>query len=222
MEIRIHNEGWVYFISSLILSIITFPFFPIIGFFLLIISLYIFYFFRDPIRTVPDENFVVSPADGVVTFIDDSISPKEFKTKEKYIKISIFLSIFDVHINRIPMSGIIKKINYIPGKFTNATFNKSSDENERNFTVIENEKNESIIVVQIAGLIARRIVNNLKLNQQVIKGERFGIIKFGSRVDLYLPTNYNILVDVGQTVVGGETIISNPNNIKQIGKSSKI
>ena len=222
MQIKIHNEGWVYFISCLILTIIFFPFFPILGFLLLLISLYIYYFFRDPLRIIPTENVVVSPADGVVTYIGECIPPKECEINEKYIKISIFLSIFNVHINRIPISGTIKNIHYVPGKFFSATLNKSSEENERNIIVITNDKNESIIVTQIAGLIARRIVNDLKITQEVIKGNRFGIIKFGSRVDLYLPKNYNKMVNVGQTVIGGETIISNPNNIQNINRSKKI
>ena len=222
MQIKIHNEGWVYFISCLILTIICFPFFPILGFLLLLISLYIYFFFRDPLRIIPTENVVVSPADGVVTYIGECIPPKECEINEKYIKISIFLSIFNVHINRIPISGTIKNIHYVPGKFFSATLNKSSEENERNIIVITNDKNESIIVTQIAGLIARRIVNDLKITQEVIKGNRFGIIKFGSRVDLYLPKNYNKMVNVGQTVIGGETIISNPNNIQNINRSKKI
>ena len=143
-------------------------------------------------------------------------------TSSQYIKISIFLSVFDVHVNRIPISGIIEKINYIPGKFINAKLSKSSNENERNITVIKNKKNELLIISQIAGLIARRIVNNLKKHQEVIKGDRFGIIKFGSRVDLYLPINYNIMVNIGQTVIGGETILSNPNHISNISQSTKI
>jgi len=222
MQIKIHSEGWVYFTTTIILTIIFFPFFPILGFFLFTISLFIFYFFRDPIRTVPSENVVVSPADGVVTFVGLKEAPRECKIKKKFLKISIFLSIFDVHVNRIPISGKIKNIYYISGKFINANKNKSSEENERNIIVIENVNKEIIIVTQIAGLIARRIVSDLKENQEVLKGNRFGIIKFGSRVDLYLPSNYRPLVSVDQNVLGGETIISNPNQISKIDKTLKI
>ena len=222
MQIRIHKEGWFYFVTSSILTIIFFPFFSVLGFILLVISLFIFYFFRDPIRTVPNENVVISPADGVVTFVGEQYAPNECKIKNKLLKISIFLSIFDVHVNRLPTSGTIKNINYISGKFISATFDKSSKENERNIIVIENNKKETIIVIQIAGLIARRIVCNLKINQEVLKGERFGIIKFGSRVDLYLPINYTSLVSVGQNVIGGETIVSNPNHVSKINKTLKI
>ena len=222
MQIKIHSEGWVYFTTTIILTIIFFPFFPILGFFLFTISLFIFYFFRDPIRTVPSENVVVSPADGIVTFVGLKEAPRECKIKKKFLKISIFLSIFNVHVNRIPISGTIKNIFYISGKFINANKNKSSEENERNIIVIENVNKEIIIVTQIAGLIARRIVSDLKENQEVLKGNRFGIIKFGSRVDLYLPSNYRPLVSVDQNVLGGETIISNPNQISKIDKTLKI
>ena len=219
MYFRIHNEGWVYLVVSVILTIITFPFFPIVALFLLIISFCFFYFFRDPIRIIPNENVIVSPADGKIVFLGESNLPEECGIKGKFLKISIFLDIFNVHVNRMPISGIVKDIKYISGKFFKANVEKSSKENERNIIVIENEKKEKIIVTQIAGLIARRIVCDLKINQEVLKGERFGIIKFGSRVDLYLPLNYKILVAVGQTVIGGETIISNPNKISKISKT---
>jgi phosphatidylserine decarboxylase len=222
MHFRIHNEGWVYLIVSVILTIISFPFFPIIGLFLLIISFCLFYFFRDPIRIIPNENVIVSPADGKIVFIGESNLPEECDIKEEFHKISIFLDIFNVHVNRMPMSGTVKDIKYIPGKFFRANVEKSSKENERNIITIENIKKEKIIVTQIAGLIARRIVCDLKINQEVLKGERFGIIKFGSRVDLYLPKNYNLMVNVGQTVIGGETIISNPDHIINIRQSNKI
>ena len=219
MQLRIHNEGWVYFVISCLITIVIIPFYTILGILLLILSIYIFYFFRDPIRAIPNEDVVVSPADGVVTFIGESNCPLENNSdSNKYKKISIFLSIFDVHVNRMPIDAVILSINYIPGKFLNATLDKSSKENERNI-IYAKKNNENFYIVQIAGLIARRIVCNLKINQEVLRGQRIGIIKFGSRVDLYLPENYNILVTKGQRVVGGETIISNPNNIQNIKTS---
>ena len=219
MQLRIHNEGWVYFIISCLITIVIIPFFTILGIILLILSIYIFYFFRDPIRAIPSDDVVVSPADGVVTFIGESNCPLENNSDpNKYKKISIFLSIFDVHVNRMPIDAEISSINYIPGKFLNATFDKSSKENERNI-IYAKKNNENFYIVQIAGLIARRIVCNLNNNQEVQRGQRIGIIKFGSRVDLYIPENYNILVAKGQRVVGGETIISNPNNIQNIKTS---
>ena len=222
MQIKIHQEGWIYFIVSSALTIISFPFFPFFSFFFLILSSFIFYFFRDPIRTVPTEDVIVSPADGLITYIGKSKAPKECNTKRQFIKISIFLNIFNVHVNRTPINGKIKNIVYVAGKFINATLEKSSSDNERNIITIEKENKDIIVVSQIAGLIARRIVCDLKINQQIIKGDRFGIIKFGSRVDLYLPSNYSPLVSEGQNVLGGETIISNPNNISIIKKTLKI
>jgi len=221
MQIRIHNEGWVYFISLLIITIITLPFFPFIGLILFLITVYIFYFFRDPMRNIPNEDFVVSPADGTVTFIGKAFPPLNNTNNNECLKISIFLNIFNVHVNRIPCSGVIKKINYIHGKFINATLDKSSTDNERNIICLKKNNNDIIYITQIAGLIARRIVCDVRVNQEVIQGHRFGIIKFGSRVDLYLPADYKILISKGQIMVGGETIISNPNNISQVNNSLK-
>ena len=222
MQIRIHKEGRNYFILSIILTIILFPFFPILGLISLILSSYIFYFFRDPKRFVPVENVIVSPADGIITYIGPSKGPEILDNDKEFIKISIFLNIFNVHVNRLPTDGIIKKIKYIHGKFINATLDKSSIHSERNIILIENKNNETFFVTQIAGLIARRIVCEIKENQNVYKGNRFGIIKFGSRVDLYMPLNFKPLVSVGQTVIGGETIISNPTGINEIKKTNKI
>ena len=222
MLFRIHNEGRIYFLTSLIVSIIIFPFFPIIGIILIIFSCYIFYFFRDPIRTIPNEDVIVSPADGIVTYIGKSKPPISLEGDYNFIKISIFLNIFNVHVNRIPTTGTIKNINYIHGKFINATLEKSSDDNERNIITLEKKNDDIIFITQIAGLIARRIVCEVKEKQEVYKGHRFGIIKFGSRVDIYMPSHYKPLITIGQVVIGGETIISNPNNIKEITNSIKI
>ena len=216
MQLKIHNEGWVYFVISCLITIIIIPFYTILGILLCILSAYIFYFFRDPVRSIPGEKVIVSPADGLVTFIGITKNPLNDETDQNsYKKISIFLSVFDVHVNRMPIDAKISQIKYIPGKFINATLDKSSEENERNVILAENN-NDKFYIVQIAGLIARRIVCSIKNNQEVNKGDRIGIIKFGSRVDLYLPENYNILVTKDQRVVGGETIISNPNDIKDI------
>jgi len=221
MQFKIHNQGWVYFISSLIVTIILFPFFPTIGIILGIFTCYIFYFFRDPERSIPLDDVIVSPADGIVTYIGPSRAPIDLETSDQFCKISIFLNIFNVHVNRMPTSGIVKKIEYIHGKFINATLEKSSKNNERNIILIETLNKENIVVTQIAGLIARRIVCEIKENQEVFLGHRFGIIKFGSRVDLYLPAHYKTLITVGQTVIAGETLISNPNNIENLNKSIK-
>ena len=219
IQFKINSEGWVYVITSFILTIIFFPFFPIIGFLFIIISLFIVYFFRDPRRIIPVDDMIVSPADGLITYIGESNSPKESGINKKLLKISIFLNIFNVHVNRVPTYGNVKKIIYISGKFFNATLDKSSQDNERNIIVIEKNNTDLIVVTQIAGLIARRIVCNLKNNEEILQGDRLGIIKFGSRVDLYLPLSYKPLVALGQTVIGGETIISNPNKILTISKT---
>ena len=216
MQLKIHNEGWIYLVSAIILTIIVTPFFVFIGIFFAILSIYIFYFFRDPNRIIPLDDFIVSPGDGTITYIGETNNPLDIENNnEVYTKVSIFLSIFDVHVNRMPIDGTIKEIKYIPGKFINATLDKSSEQNEKNIIKISNGT-YNYFVVQIAGLIARRIVCNVNKNQDLKKGERIGIIKFGSRVDLYLPKSNKILVSKGQKVIGGETIISNPKNIREI------
>ena len=216
MQLKIHNEGWIYLVSAIILTIIVIPFFVFIGIFFAILSIYIFYFFRDPNRIIPLDDFIVSPADGTITYIGETNNPLDIENNnEVYTKVSIFLSIFDVHVNRMPIEGTIKEIKYIPGKFINATLDKSSEQNEKNIIKISNGTYD-YFVVQIAGLIARRIVCNVNKNQDLKKGERIGIIKFGSRVDLYLPKSNKVLVSKGQKVIGGETIISNPKNIREI------
>jgi phosphatidylserine decarboxylase len=169
----------------------------------LILLIFTFYFFRDPERVVPIGNdILVSPADGLITNITEIKEGKKL-----YTKVSIFLSIFNVHIQRLPISGEVTKVDYIEGKFINATLDKASDENERLKITIKNGNN-LIYVTQIAGLIARRIVNYVKPNENINQGERYGIIKFGSRVDIEFPNNFKLLVNEGQQCIGGETIIA--------------
>jgi phosphatidylserine decarboxylase len=222
MHFRIHKEGKVYFIILLIVTFISTFISLFLALFFFIVSFYIFYFFRDPIRSVPLDDVIVSPADGIITYIGTSEPPIEINNSQKFIKVSIFLNIFNVHVNRIPTLAVIKNINYIHGKFINASLDKSSVDNERNIMTLEKENKDILIVTQIAGLIARRIVCDVREGQKVNKGTRFGIIKFGSRVDLYLPSTYKTLISLGQSVVGGETIISNPNNILEIADSLEI
>ena len=169
----------------------------------LILLIFTFYFFRDPERVVPiGSDILVSPADGLITNITEIKEGKKL-----YTKVSIFLSIFNVHIQRLPISGEVTKVDYIEGKFINATLDKASDENERLKLTIKNGNN-LIYVTQIAGLIARRIVNYVKPNENINQGERYGIIKFGSRVDIEFPNNFKLLVNEGQQCIGGETIIA--------------
>ena len=177
----------------------------------LIILIFTCYFFRDPERVVPlGDDILISPADGLITNISETKDGKK-----KYTKVSIFLSVFNVHIQRIPISGEIVKINYFEGKFINATLDKASEENERLKLTIKSKAN-LIHVTQIAGLIARRIICNVKLKDNTNQGDRYGIIKFGSRVDIEFPDNFDLLVSVGQQCIGGETIIAQENKTSKI------
>ena len=177
----------------------------------LIILIFTCYFFRDPERVVPlGDDILISPADGLITNISETKDGKK-----KYTKVSIFLSVFNVHIQRIPISGEIVKIDYFEGKFINATLDKASEENERLKLTIKSKTN-LIHVTQIAGLIARRIICNVKLKDNTNQGDRYGIIKFGSRVDIEFPDNFDLLVSVGQQCIGGETIIAQENKTSKI------
>ena len=177
----------------------------------LIILIFTCYFFRDPERVVPlGDDILISPADGLITNISETKDGKK-----KYTKVSIFLSVFNVHIQRIPISGEIVKIDYFEGKFINATLDKASEENERLKLTIKSKAN-LIHVTQIAGLIARRIICNVKLKDNTNQGDRYGIIKFGSRVDIEFPDNFDLLVSVGQQCIGGETIIALENKTSKI------
>lgn len=177
----------------------------------LIILIFTCYFFRDPERVVPlGDDILISPADGLITNISETKDGKK-----KYTKVSIFLSVFNVHIQRIPISGEIVKIDYFEGKFINATLDKASEENERLKLTIKSKAN-LIHLTQIAGLIARRIICNVKLKDNTNQGDRYGIIKFGSRVDIEFPDNFDLLVSVGQQCIGGETIIAQENKTSKI------
>jgi phosphatidylserine decarboxylase len=179
-----------------------------LGVICMILTIFCLYFFRDPERKCFDEDgLVISSADGLVSFIGKTEVPHKFGLKGEMWKISIFLNVFDIHVNRLPINGVIKNIIYSPGKFISATNDKESDDNECNTLIIEDEKGNDVVVSQIAGLIARRIVCTAKTDEKSKVGERFGIIRFGSRVNIYLPTSFKILVQEGQRVIGGETIV---------------
>ncbi|WP_333023162.1 phosphatidylserine decarboxylase [Wolbachia endosymbiont of Pentidionis agamae] len=209
---NVNKEGYIFIISAFIISCIAFSISWGFGVTCLFPTLLCVYFFRDPARSVPkDENLILSPADGTILKIEQ-VNHQSLGRDEKFTCISIFLSVLNVHVNRIPIYGIIKEMEYRKGKFISAANNKSSNENEKQVIVIEHQDGQEIIVEQIAGFIARRIVCNLKVSQDVKAGERFGIIRFGSRVNIYIPSNLEILVSEGQTVVGGETIIGNLSN----------
>ncbi len=206
----IHREGYVFLVGLLAVTILMFTFSTNLAWISLILTLWCAAFFRNPDRMVPqEENIIVAPADGIVQKITEDSPPEELKTgQEKMLRVSIFLNIFNVHVNRIPASGKILSLHYNPGKFINASLDKASKDNERQSICMETTKGTKIGFVQIAGLIARRIICDLEEEMDVEAGDRFGIIKFGSRVDLYLPQNTNLNIGEGQTMVGGETIIA--------------
>ena len=211
MYFRFHKE----ISAALIILFLLVIFFYFIYKPLFVVSLMILiftcYFFRDPERVVPlGDDILISPADGLITNISETKDGKK-----KYTKVSIFLSVFNVHIQRIPISGEIVKIDYFEGKFINATLDKASEENERLKLTIKSKAN-LIHVTQIAGLIARRIICNVKLKDDTNQGDRYGIIKFGSRVDIEFPDNFDLLVSVGQQCIGGETIIAQENKTSKI------
>ena len=209
MYFRFHKEVSAALIILFLLVVFFYFIYKPLFILSLILLIFTFYFFRDPERVVPiGDDILVSPADGLITNITEI---KE--GKKNYKKVSIFLSIFNVHIQRLPISGEVTKVDYIEGKFINATLDKASDENERLKITIKNGNN-LFYVTQIAGLIARRIVNYVKPNENINQGERYGIIKFGSRVDIEFPNNFKLLVNEGQQCIGGETIIAQDNKSK--------
>lgn len=208
-----HKEGYVFILIGILVTILMYSIASFLGNICAIITIWIVYFFRDPHRITPQKNgIMVSPADGVITSIlKDVNAPSELDIDEeqKFTKISIFLNVFNVHVNRIPVKSEIKKICYVPGKFFNATLDKSSTDNERNIILLKTEGGEDVVLTQIAGLIARRIVCYAQEAQSFNTGERYGIIRFGSRVDVFIPSTYSINVELGQTMTGGETVIAN-------------
>ena len=206
---KIHLEGYKFLAISIFLTIFLYFFSTFLSLLLLVITIWIYYFFRDPDRIpINDENYLTSPADGEVLMVHEINGPKELGLdNKKFTKISIFMNVFDCHVNRTPCSGKISQIFYKPGKFINASLDKASEENERNYFKIQNSSGDDIIAVQIAGLIARRIVNESHEGQELKQGERIGMIRFGSRVDVYFE-NYTPLVKVNQKTIAGETLLA--------------
>ena len=206
----IHKEGYKFLAISIIATFIVLLFSKFLGSILILITIWIYYFFRDPERySIKDNAFLVSPADGLITDISERTGPMELQLENTtYTRASIFMNVFNCHVNRIPLAGIIEEINYKPGKFLNASLDKASEENERNYYKIKcNKSGEEIIIVQIAGLIARRIVCEVEQGQNLNQGDRIGMIRFGSRVDIYFK-NKKVLAKVGQNVVAGESLIA--------------
>ena len=204
----IHREGWKFFIIFILISFFSFFITKIIILISFFLSVFTLWFFRDPERYFESEdNQVLSAADGKICFIGEDTAPIETDINQKMNKISVFMNVFNVHVNRSPINGEVEKIIYKNGKFFNASLDKASEHNERN-SIIINNNNEKIIVVQIAGLIARRILSFISENDTMVKGERIGLIRFGSRVDIYLPLSYQINVNENDIVVAGQTIIA--------------
>ena len=207
---KIHKEGYKFLAISILITFVVLFFSKFLGFISILITVWVYYFFRDPERfPINDDNYLVSPADGLITDISERSGPEELRLENTtYTKVSVFMNVFNCHVNRIPTSGKIDEIYYKPGKFLNASLDKASEENERNYYKIKSKQNsEEIIIVQIAGLIARRIVCEVEQGQELKQGDRIGMIRFGSRVDIYFK-NKKILAKLGQNVIAGESIIA--------------
>ena len=205
----IHNEGYKFLVIFTVATIILYLISSFLGLIGLVLTIWCYYFFRDPERySIDDDDYLVSPADGLVLQVQENEGPKELNLEnKKFTKVSIFMNVFDCHVNRSPCAGKVSEILYKPGKFLNASLDKASEDNERNYYKITNSKGEDIIVVQIAGLIARRIVTETTENSELTQGERIGMIRFGSRADLYFE-NYKPLAKVNQKTIAGESLIA--------------
>ncbi len=207
----IHKEGYKFILIFALATICIGLLSHTLGLVGLVLTLWCIFFFRDPERVIPTENnVIVSPADGVVTLIEkDAKAPDDLDYGDKkWTKVSVFLNVFNVHVNRVPVAGTITKVSYKAGKFLSANDSGASSENERNSIVIKTNDGSEIVCVQVAGLVARRIISEAAEGQEIKAGDRYGIIRFGSRADLYFPDNVEVKTLVGQTMVGGETIIA--------------
>ena len=205
-----HPEGWRFVaIFGAITAVLFFVWDPL-GWIGLGLTVWCYYFFRDPIRSVPlDEGLIVSPADGVISLIERAVPPEELGMgPEALLRVSVFMNVFNCHVNRMPVAGQIDAIAYRPGKFLNASLDKASSDNERNSLAIRMADGRKVAVVQIAGLVARRIVCFTRVGQTLRMGDRFGLIRFGSRLDVYLPEGVEPQVALGQTMVAGESVIA--------------
>ena len=207
---KLHQEGYKFLVISVILTLILWSISDFFGFIFTLITIWVYYFFRDPERVIiENDNYLVSPADGIISSIGEVSGPIELGLEnKKFTRVSIFMNIFNCHVNRSPSKGEVEDIFYKPGKFLNASLDKASEENERNYFKIKDNKTEDgIVVVQIAGLIARRIISQTQKNQAIKQGQRLGMIRFGSRVDVYF-NKRKTTVKVGQNVIAGESLIA--------------
>jgi phosphatidylserine decarboxylase len=207
--VPIHKEGYPFILIGVILLVLGFLWWEPLGWIFAILTLWVCYFFRDPERITPvRDGLVVSPADGRVSQVMAAVPPPELGLPpETMQRVSIFMNVFDCHVNRAPVAGQIARVVYTPGLFLNADLDKASEDNERSAMVIETG-GAAVGVVQIAGLVARRIVSFVRAGDAIGAGERFGLIRFGSRVDVYLPTSARVLVGAGQLSVAGETVLA--------------
>jgi len=207
---KIHKEGYKFLAISILVTFVALFFSKLLGLFLIIISVWVYYFFRDPERfPINNDSYLVSPADGLITDISERSGPEELRLENtSFTRVSIFMNVFNCHVNRVPNTCKVEEIYYKPGKFLNASLDKASEENERNFFKIRSIKDsEEIVIVQIAGLIARRIVCEVEQGQDLKQGDRIGMIRFGSRIDIYFK-NKKVLAKLGQNVVAGESLIA--------------
>ncbi len=206
----LHREGYRMLAIAVIITMLLILINKILGVIGFVLTVWVYYFFRDPERyPINDDNFLVSPADGVISLIVNVRGPKELNMENKeFQRVSVFMNVFDCHVNRVPVSGKIDEIFYKPGKFFDASLDKASEDNERNLIKYSNKSGKTFAIVQIAGLVARRIVCEVKEGQNLNQGDRIGIIRFGSRVDLYFDNDYKLLAKQGQTVVAGESLLA--------------
>jgi phosphatidylserine decarboxylase len=218
--VPVAREGYPFIAAFAVLTLLLYAVWEPLGFVGLVLTMWCIYFFRNPDRVTPSrEGLVITPADGVVQMIVDAPPPKRLDMgDEPMCRVSVFMNVFDCHVNRIPVDGKVSKLAYVPGKFVNAAFDKASEENERQLVAVEMKDGRKVAFVQIAGLVARRIICYLQEDQAVQAGERFGLIRFGSRVDVYLPKGVNPLVTVGQRAVAGETVIADLNSAEAARK----
>jgi phosphatidylserine decarboxylase len=206
----IHREGYRMLVIAVIVTMLLILINKLLGVIGFILTIWVYYFFRDPERyPINDDSFLVSPADGVISLIVNVRGPKELNMENKeYQRVSVFMNVFNCHVNRVPITGKIDEIFYKPGKFIDASLDKASEDNERNLVKYSNNSGKTFAIVQIAGLVARRIVCEVKQGQNLNQGDRIGIIRFGSRVDLYFDNDYKLLAKQGQTVVAGESLLA--------------
>ena len=206
---KLHKEGYRFLVIAAVITFVLMLISKLLGLLAFIITIWVYYFFRDPERfSINNDNYLVSPADGVISQIIETNGPAELGLDgKKFTRVSIFMNVFNCHVNRSPVSGKVTQIFYKAGKFLNASLDKACEDNERNYIRLNNANGEDLVLVQIAGLVARRIVCDVNEKDEIKQGERFVIIRFGSRVDLYFE-NYELLVQKNQISVSGETLIA--------------